>query len=77
MNKYIEISININQIIVFIDLYNQLNWFLNEINKEEYNKVYDDNDIILDNEDIRRIKVNEIMEKKKKINKEKNKIKNT
>jgi len=77
MNKEIEISLNINQIIVFIDLYNQLNWFLNEINKEEYNKVYDDNDLIFDNKYIRRTKVNEIMEKKKKINKEKNKIKNT
>jgi len=81
MNKEIEISLNINQIIVFIDLYNQLNWFLNEI--EDYNKVNDDNDILLDNEDIRRSKVNEIMEKKekneenRKISKEKNKIKNT
>ena len=81
MNKELEISLNINQIIVFLDLYNQLFWFLDEINKEEYNKINDDDfNIIMDNEDIRRSKVNELMEIKekneenRKINKEKNKI---
>ena len=75
MNENIEISVNINHIIVFVDLYNKLFSFLDDIDKEELNVKIKENNELEDDEEIRRATIRESIRIKEK-NKNNRKLKN-
>jgi hypothetical protein len=74
MNKDLNISLNANHIIVFLEFFDRINILLEQLNKDEANKknkqIIESNDDI----DIRKAKNEEIIENKKK-NEEKQRLK--
>ena len=80
MDKELEISININHIIVFMDLFNKIMGFLNDISnrleikekEKKEDKEKKQNNILVDEDEIRRVKTDDLI-RIKEIKKEKEK----
>ena len=78
MHKELEFSINVNHVIVFLEFFDKINQFLNQLNEEGYNMKIKNEIEDKDDEEIRRIKIEEYidirekMEKKRKIKKYEN-----
>ena len=67
LDKQIELSININQLIIFENLMKIINEFLKEINKEKENtKILDNKKELLDNEDLKNNEKNQNINLKQK-----------
>ena len=71
MNKDMNISININHIIVFLDLFDKINGFLNDLNKEEISndkEIGKGINLIEDEDEIKRARTEDLINIKKKNN---------
>ena len=76
MNKEMDISININHIIVFLELFDKINGFFNDLNKEEEIKVKEKEIKFIDDEDeIKRARTLDLINKKRKKDEKKKVIK--
>ena len=76
MNKEMDISININHIIVFLELFDKINGFFNDLNKEEEIKVKEKEIKFIDDEDeIKRARTLDLIDKKRKKDEKKKVIK--